>query len=187
MFFFSNLTVLIVNLFILIFSFFFVREIFTDFIFMKLILLNLWENFDSCVSQNIACFIIIFLRLLFIKNYEVFKIKKLSIFFCMNLIKFIFLHFSKFPLLYTSYFLIYSFNWYSPFLNIEYNLGLDKLGFLFIFLTAFLIPASLFASWKSVYYNTKYFFILFLVLELLLFNVFAALDYFFFILLLKVF
>ena len=81
MFFFSNLTILIVNLFILIFSFFFVREIFTDFIFMKLVLLNLWENFDSCISQNIVCFIIIFLRLLFIKNYEVFKIKKLSIFF----------------------------------------------------------------------------------------------------------
>jgi proton-translocating NADH-quinone oxidoreductase chain M len=94
----------------------------------------------------------------------------------MNLINIFFLFFLKFPVLYSSYFLIYSFNWYGNFLNIEYNIGLDYLGLIFILLTIFLIPISLIISWKSIYYNTKSFFLLFIILELLLINVFSAID-----------
>ena len=61
-------------------------------------------------------------------------------------------------------------------MNIEYNLGLDKLGLVFVLLTAFLVPSSLIVSWISLKYNTKYFFILFLTLEFLLINVFCAVD-----------
>ena len=43
-------------------------------------------------------------------------------------------------------------------------------------LTVFLIPISLIVSWKNICYNMKYFFVLFLILELLLINVFASLD-----------
>ena len=125
---------------------------------------------------NMSLLGILFVRLILIKNNNIFKIKKLSLLMSMSLIKFFFLHFFKVPLLYTSYFLIYAFNWYGTFLNIEYNIGLDKLGVVFVFLTVFLIPSSLLISWKSVSYNIKQFFLLFLILELLLINVFCAID-----------
>jgi len=100
----------------------------------------------------------------------------LSVLFCVNLIKIFFFNFFKVSLLYSSYFLIYAFSWFGHSLNIEYNLGLDKLGLVFVLLTAFLVPSSLIVSWISLKYNTKYFFILFLTLEFLLINVFCAVD-----------
>ena len=78
--------------------------------------------------------------------------------------------------MYTTYFLLYSFTWYGNYLNIEYSLGLDNLSLIFVWLNIFLIPICLIISWKNIYYNTKYFFLLFIVLELLLINVFCAVD-----------
>lgn len=164
------------NLFILSFSLFFIREIFFYSNLFNLLFFYFFEIINNFFFFNIFILILIFFKLIFFKKYEVLKIKRLSLFFCMNLIKLVFFHFLKFPLLYSSYYLIYSLNWYGFFFNIEYNVGLDKLGFLFVFLTIFLIPISLIVSWKSIYYNTKYFFLLFLVLELLLINVFCSID-----------
>ena len=126
---------------------------------------------------SVLCLLFIgFLKLVFIENYKLFEIKKYSIFFCMNLMSFFYFYFFKVSHLYSSYFFIYSFTWYGKYLNIEYNLGLDNLGFLFVLLTLFLIPICLIISWRNIYYNTKQFFLLFLILEILLINVFCAID-----------
>ena len=89
---------------------------------------------------------------------------------------FFFFYFIKVSKLYSSFFIFYSFTWFGNIINIEYNLGIDSLSIIFIFLTLFLIPICLIISWKSIYYNTKYFFLLFLILEILLINVFCAVD-----------
>ena len=117
-----------------------------------------------------------FLKIVMIEHSKVFEIKKFSIFFCMNLISFFFFYFIKVSKLYSSFFIFYSFTWFGNIINIEYNLGIDSLSIIFIFLTLFLIPICLIISWKSIYYNTKYFFLLFLILEILLINVFCAVD-----------
>ena len=117
-----------------------------------------------------------FLKIVMIEHSKVFEIKKFSIFFCMNLMSFFFFYFIKVSKLYSSFFIFYSFTWFGNIINIEYNLGIDSLSIIFIFLTLFLIPICLIISWKSIYYNTKYFFLLFLILEILLINVFCAID-----------
>jgi len=117
-----------------------------------------------------------FLKIVMIEHSKVFEIKKFSIFFCMNLMSFFFFYFIKVSKLYSSFFIFYSFTWFGNIINIEYNLGIDSLSIIFIFLTLFLIPICLIISWKSIYYNTKYFFLLFLILEILLINVFCAVD-----------
>ena len=156
--------------------FLFLREFFFCSNILDLIKYFFFQSMSNFFFFNIILLVLIFFKLLFINEYEIYKIRRLSLFFCMNLIKLVFLHFFKFPLLYSSYFLIYSINWYGYFFNIEYNVGLDHLSFIFVFLTIFLIPVSLIISWKSIYYNTKHFFLLFLILELLLINVFCAID-----------
>lgn len=117
-----------------------------------------------------------FFKIVMIEHSKVFEIKKFSIFFCMNLMSFFFFFFIKVSKLYSSFFIFYSFTWFGNIINIEYNLGIDSLSIIFIFLTLFLIPICLIISWKSIYYNTKYFFLLFLILEILLINVFCAID-----------
>lgn len=117
-----------------------------------------------------------FLKIVMLEHSKVFEIKKFSIFFCMNLMSFFFFYFIKVSKLYSSFFIFYSFTWFGNIINIEYNLGIDSLSIIFIFLTLFLIPICLIISWKSIYYNTKYFFLLFLILEILLINVFCAID-----------
>jgi proton-translocating NADH-quinone oxidoreductase chain M len=117
-----------------------------------------------------------FFKIIMVEHHKVFEIKKFSIFFCMNLMSFFFFYFMKVSKLYSSFFFIYSFTWFGNIINIEYNLGIDSLSLIFIFLTLFLIPICLIISWNSIYYNTKYFFLLFLILEILLINVFCAID-----------
>ena len=131
-------------------------------------------NFSFLISIILLC--LGFLKIIFIENFKLFEIKKYSIFFCINLMSFFFFNFFSISKLYYSYYLIYSFSWYGTFLNIEYLLGLDPLSFIFIILTLFLIPICLVISWKNIYYNTKYFFIIFIILEILLINVFCAID-----------
>ena len=121
-------------------------------------------------------FVFLILKLILINHFKVFQVKKLSIYFCLHLINFFVFHLINYPLLYSSYFLIYSLNWFGSFLNIEYNIGLDYLGFLFVLLTLLLIPVSLIVSWTAICYSVKLFFLLFLILEILLINVFLSLD-----------
>lgn len=69
--------------------------------------------------------------------------------------------------------------WLSIF-NIYYSLGVDGISIFFIILTAFLTPICILISWKSIIYKIKEYLIILLITELLLINVFAVLDLFFF-------
>ena len=175
-----NKTELIFNvntyIFISLIEFFFLDEYF---LYPEIYTL-IWFIFCDFLTKfsvfNFLCIIIIFFKILSFNKSKILSIKRLSIFFCVNIMKIFLLHLFKFPLLYSYFYLLYSFNWFGLVFNIKYSIGLDNLGFIFVFLTVFLIPISLLISWKSIYYNTKYFFILFLILEILLINVFCAVD-----------
>lgn len=71
--------------------------------------------------------------------------------------------------------------------NVYYTLGIDGISIFFIILTTFLIPLCILISWDSITYKIKEFMILLLIIELLLINVFAVCDLFFFIYFLKVY
>lgn len=69
--------------------------------------------------------------------------------------------------------------WLSGF-NIYYSIGIDGISIFFIILTAFLIPICILASWNSITFKVKEFVLMLFITELLLINVFAVLDLFFF-------
>ena len=144
--------------------------------FVGLFLSFIFDSTNVFFFISVLLLFIGFLKIIMIEHHKVFEIKKFSIFFCMNLMSFFFFYFIKVSKLYSSFFFFYSFTWFGNIINIEYNLGIDSLSLIFIFLTLFLIPICLIISWRSIYYNTKYFFLLFLILEILLINVFCAID-----------
>jgi NADH-quinone oxidoreductase subunit M len=59
---------------------------------------------------------------------------------------------------------------------VNYHLGVDGLSLLLILLTTFLTPLAVLASWTSITYRIKEFYLLLLVLETGMIGVFAALD-----------
>ena len=144
--------------------------------FVGLFLSFIFDSTNVFFFISVSLLFIGFFKIIMIEHHKVFEIKKFSIFFCMNLMSFFFFYFIKVSKLYSSFFFFYSFTWFGNIINIEYNLGIDSLSLIFIFLTLFLIPICLIISWRSIYYNTKYFFLLFLILEILLINVFCAID-----------
>lgn len=144
--------------------------------FVGLFLSFIFDSTNVFFFISVLLLFIGFFKIIMIEHHKVFEIKKFSIFFCMNLMSFFFFYFIKVSKLYSSFFFFYSFTWFGNIINIEYNLGIDSLSLIFIFLTLFLIPICLIISWRSIYYNTKYFFLLFLILEILLINVFCAID-----------
>jgi len=68
-----------------------------------------------------------------------------------------------------------TFSWI-PFLNLNFVIGVDGISLFFILLTTLLIPLCLLASWETIQTNTKYFCILFLLMEFLLIGAFCILD-----------
>jgi NADH-quinone oxidoreductase subunit M len=64
--------------------------------------------------------------------------------------------------------------------NIEYFLGVDGLSILLVMLTTFLTPISILSTWTAVEERVKEFMIFFLLLEIGMVGVFAALDLFLF-------
>lgn len=120
--------------------------------------------------------ILLILKLFSINNYDIFKIRKYMMFFSFILLKIFFFNFFNISKLFVFYFLIYSLDLYNLFLSFEFIFGLDCLSLIFIGLTLFLIPFSLLISWKNINYNLKKFFLLFLLLEILLINVFSVID-----------
>jgi len=68
-----------------------------------------------------------------------------------------------------------TFSWI-PFLNLNFVIGVDGISLFFILLTTLLIPLCLLSSWDSIQTNTKYFCILFLLMEFLLIGAFCILD-----------
>ena len=61
-------------------------------------------------------------------------------------------------------------------IGITYRLGIDGISMLFVFLSAFLVPICILASWKSIKIRVKEYMILFLILESLMIGTFSALD-----------
>lgn len=135
-------------------------------------------------SINILLLIIgllsVFIFVLFlIPDFKVTLIKQLSLLF-----SFIILFFSLFLWILfnneqNSFIFVYHLPW-SNFLNIYYSLGIDGISIFFIILTTFLTPFCILISWYSIKYKVKEFMIMFLIIELLLINVFTVLDLFFF-------
>ncbi|QFU16398.1 NADH-quinone oxidoreductase subunit M [Microvirga thermotolerans] len=60
--------------------------------------------------------------------------------------------------------------------TIRFKLGVDGFSMPFILLTTFLMPFCIVASWRSIEHRVKEYFVAFLVLEMTMIGVFAALD-----------
>ena len=60
--------------------------------------------------------------------------------------------------------------------SIGYRMGVDGISFLFVVLTALLIPACILSSWGSITNRVREYMIVFLILETLCIGVFTALD-----------
>jgi len=159
-------------------SFVFISLCICKFSFFKIlnILINFELNFNIYFFSYIVLLFIMFLKLIFIKYNDILMIKRLSLLFSINLFKFFLLYYIKFNNLENIFYYIYQFKSFGKIFDIEYSIGFDNLGFIFIFLTIFLITVCLLISWESVFYNTKRFFLLFIILEVLLIQVFCSLD-----------
>lgn len=59
-------------------------------------------------------------------------------------------------------------------LNISYSVGVDSISFFFILLTVLIFPICLLSSWNSIFYNTKYYNLLIILIELILLQLFCA-------------
>lgn len=135
-------------------------------------------------SVNLLLYIIIFLLvfiliIIFIPSSNIKFIKQLSLsfsllIFILTLVLWIFFNNELGNFIFVSHL-----PWLSNF-NIYYSIGIDGISIFFIILTAFLTPICMLISWNSIVYKTKEFFLMLLITELLLINVFAVLDLFFF-------
>ncbi len=65
-------------------------------------------------------------------------------------------------------------------IDVGYRVGVDGISILLVMLTAFIMPLSVLASWKSIAYRVKEYFFSLLVLEVGMLGVFIALDLFLF-------
>jgi NADH-quinone oxidoreductase subunit M len=85
------------------------------------------------------------------------------------------------PIGVASYSLVEDYKWISvP--PIHYHLGVDGISVFLVILTTFLTPISILASWKSVTFRVKEFFVMLLMLEVGVIGVFLSLDLFLFFL-----
>lgn len=135
-------------------------------------------------SINLLLYIIVFLLIfiliiILIPAQNLKLIKQLSlafslVIFLMSLILWIFFNNEFGNFIYVAHI-----PWLSNF-NIYYSIGLDGISIFFVILTAFLTPICMLISWNSIVYRAKEFFLMLLITELLLINVFAVLDLFFF-------
>lgn len=141
-------------------------------------------NFFNMFSVDILFYIIILLTLfiftlILIPNNKIILIKQLTLFyscfvFILTLLLWIFFNNELGNFVY-----VVHLPWLSVF-NIYYSLGVDGISIFFIILTAFLTPICVLISWKSIINRVKEYMIMLLLTELLLINVFAVLDLFFF-------
>lgn len=143
---------------------------------LSYIFINLNFNLINIMLVYLFMLLIMFIKLLLIKNNDIFRIKRLSLLLSVNLFKFFLLYYLKYNELERFFCYIYQFKSFGKLFDIEYVIGFDNLAFTFIFLTTFLISVCLLISWDNVYYNTKKFFLVFIILELLLIQVFCSLD-----------
>lgn len=81
---------------------------------------------------------------------------------------------SRFDIAQPGFQLVESRAWFGE--GLGYKLGVDGVSMPFILLTAFLMPFCIAASWISIDFRVKEYFVAFLVLETLMIGVFCALD-----------
>lgn len=122
---------------------------------------------------------IFILSLIFIPNYKVMLIKQLTLLYSLIIFSFTLLLWIFYNNEIGNFIYVVNIPWLSIY-NIYYSLGLDGISIFFIILTAFLIPLCILISWNSITYRVKEYMILLLLIELLLINVFAVCDLFFF-------
>ena len=67
-----------------------------------------------------------------------------------------------------------------PVLNLNITLGVDGISLFFLLLTTLLIPLCILISWNSITFRVKEYYLMLLLTELLLINVFSVLDLLFF-------
>ena len=147
------------------------------------------NNYHCFIDTNIFSVDILFyiilllavfiITLIFVPNNNIILIKQLAliyscIIFILTLLLWIFFNNELGNFVY-----VIHLPWLSIF-NIYYTLGVDGISVFFIILTTFLTPICILISWKSIVYKIKEYLIMLLITELLLINVFAVLDLFFF-------
>ena len=147
-----------------------------SFFYLSYIIFNLDFNLFNIMLFYIVMLLVMFIKLILIRNNDILKIKRLSLLLSVNLFKFFLLYYIKYNELERFFCYIYQLKCFGKVFDIEYVIGFDNLAFIFIFLTIFLIIVCLLISWDNVYYNTKKFFLVFIILELLLIQVFCSLD-----------
>jgi len=64
--------------------------------------------------------------------------------------------------------------------GLDFTIGVDAISLLFILLTSLLIPICLLVNWENIFFRSKDFILLLILLEFLLINVFASLNLVFF-------
>jgi len=142
-------------------------------------MLDFFTTSVNLLLYTIIFLVIFILIIILIPSNNIKLIKQLSlsfslIIFILSLILWIFFNNELGNFVYVSHI-----PWLSNF-NIYYSIGVDGISIFFIILTAFLTPICMLISWNSIVYKTKEFFLMLLITELLLINVFAVLDLFFF-------
>ncbi len=147
-----------------------------SFFYLSYIIFNLDFNLFNIMLFYIVMLLVMFIKLILIRNNDILKIKRLSLLLSVNLFKLFLLYYIKYNELERFFCYIYQLKCFGKVFDIEYVIGFDNLAFIFIFLTIFLIIVCLLISWDNVYYNTKKFFLVFIILELLLIQVFCSLD-----------
>lgn len=151
---------------------------------LKMIFLTLYSiNFpvvNFIIFYNLYILISLIILILFFFKKKSINLLRTLLFTISIAYFFLFIYWYHLSNLFIYYFFYYKLNWFGYILNIEYNIGIDNLSLIFLLLTTLLIPFCLLISWYNIYYSTKYFFLLFLILEFLLINIFSAVDILFF-------
>ena len=128
--------------------------------------------------------LIISIILFFIPNYQVLKLKQISLIgsICIFLFSvFIYIKFLFYDetLLWSHAALQSQFKMIYPLipsLNIYYSVGLDSFSIWFIILSTFLIPICILVSWENIKFRIKEFLLVLLFLEFLLIQIFSITD-----------
>lgn len=153
-------------------------EVFFD-IIMRISALFITTHSVELLLWIIAVLIFFIIIIIFLPNTKIILIKQLGLFtscliFFLTMLLWIFFNNEIGNFVY-----VLHLPWLSVF-NIYYSLGIDGISIFFIILTAFLMPICILISWNSIVYKMKEFILMLLLTELLLINVFAVLDLFFF-------
>lgn len=122
------------------------------------------------------------LALLMIPRYNTLLLKRVSLlvsYFLLFIIILMGIKVNSFDLIMSP--LSLEFSWISTkLINFNYSISIDALSYIFMLLTALLIPLCVISSWNNIKFNLKDFFLILLTVEWMLFNMFSVADLFLF-------